>query len=371
MITRVLSRNVQILFLITLCTTYVFATDRLVPSAYSTIDIALGSAVNGDTIIISPGTYYGSGNSNLYLSNKSVTIRSVNPADPNIVASTIIDGFDSSSGNCPVFNNVSSKATVVIEGITIVNCYDSTGGAIEIMDSNLTLRNCVFEDCIAWNDGGIIRAYHSNIKMEDCEVIGSIAQGRGGAIYAYNKSSIELVNCDFTDNWSMSYGGGALYIQDSNLSAITGCKFTGNTALGAGSGLRGGAIYIERPVLKNDNLLISGSDFTDNFASGEGGGIYIRKQPLVIDHSNFIANISQQRGGAVLCDSNMVVVNSVLAGNVSSTYGAAIECQNELQDVIIRNCTFADVIYGRSEKYIDYEFHLLGNVKYALLFSVL
>lgn len=353
MITRIQTRGVHIFVsLIAVTTSCVFAADRLVPSAYSTIQNALSAALSGDTIILSPGTYSGSGNSNLSLSNKPVTIRSTNPADPDIVASTIIDGFDSSAGSCPVFNNVSSKSTLTIDGITIANCYDNVGGAFEIMDSNLILRNCVFADCIAWENGGIIRAYHSNIKMESCKVIRSVAQGRGGVIYAENKSFVELFNCDFTDNWSMAGGGGALYIYDSNLTSVIGCKFTGNTALGAGSNLRGGAIYIERAVLKNDNLVIRNSDFTDNFASGYGGAIYSRNQPLVIKHSNFTANISQQSGGGVSFDSNLTLVNSVLAGNVSSAYGAAVDCQNASQNsTVVRNCTFADLPYSRGGAY--------------------
>ncbi len=341
MIKRVLLRSVHVFLLITLFTSYGFATDRLVPSAYSTLQNALIAAVSGDTIIISPGTYSGSGNSNLNISSKIVTIRSTNPADPNIVASTIIDGFDSSAGNCPVFNGISSKAQVVIEGITIVNCYDNTGGAIEVMDANLTLRNCVFEDCIAWENGGTIRAYRSNIKMQGCVVIGSFAQCKGGAIYAEYKSSVELVDCDFTDNWSMSVGGGALYIQDSNLAA-TACQFSDNTVLGGRSNLHGGAIYGGNTYLRDVYLVITDCCFKNNFATGYGGCVYVTNQPLVIDRCSFMENISQYTGSAIWCDTRLNLTNSVFAGN--SANGGIVYFGNISRDIktIIRNCIFAD-----------------------------
>jgi hypothetical protein len=339
MIMRILSRNVHILFLITLCTTYVFATDRLVPSAYSTIQNALSAAVNGDTIIISPGTYSGSGNSNLSVYN-SVTIRSTNPSDPNVVASTIIDGFDSSAGNSPAFS-VSPRTIVAIEGITIINCYDSAGGAIEASESTLTLRNCAFEDCIAWTDGGTIKARNSKIIMSGCDIIGGIAQGRGGAIYAEYKSNIELVNCNFTDNWSMSYGGGAVYISDSNLSA-TNCQFAENTAIGSRSDMYGGAIYVGNTYLRNVNIAITDSYFTDNFTTGYGGCIYVKNQPLVIDRCSFIKNTSQLTGSAIWCDTLLNLTNSVFAGNLAN--GGVMYFGNISREVkaVIRNCTFAN-----------------------------
>jgi hypothetical protein len=330
MMTHIISRRVQIILVIALSASYVLATDRLVPSAYSTISRAISSATNGDVIIISPGTYSGYDNSKIYISSKSITIRSKNPEDPNVVASTIIDGFDSTAGNNPAFNL--SYASIVIEGITIASCYDTYGGAIKTMDSSLTLRNCVFEDCIAWNDGGTINARNSKIVLDNCQIIGSTAQSRGGAIYAEYKSNIELINCDFIDNWSMS-SGGALYVSDSNLS-VTGCQFTENTTLGSSSGLNGGAIYIGSTAANKTNVLITRSDFIDNFASGNGGAIYILNKPLDIKQSSFIGNISQQRGGAISYDSNMVLLNSVLAGNIASTGGAAID-SNKLQILML------------------------------------
>lgn len=64
------------------------------------IQDAIDAAIAGDIIEIRPGIYTGDlNNYNLDLNGKSITIRSVNPEDPNIVANTIIDPNKAGRGN--------------------------------------------------------------------------------------------------------------------------------------------------------------------------------------------------------------------------------------------------------------------------------
>ena len=60
-----------------------------VPSDYGTIAEALSAACQGDTILIAPGTYLESG---LRIPERGVVVRSWDPEDPGVVASTIING---------------------------------------------------------------------------------------------------------------------------------------------------------------------------------------------------------------------------------------------------------------------------------------
>jgi len=55
---------------------------------FTTIQAAIDAAQDGDVIVVHPGTYY----ENIRFDGKNITLRSLDPEDGQVVASTIIDG---------------------------------------------------------------------------------------------------------------------------------------------------------------------------------------------------------------------------------------------------------------------------------------
>lgn len=95
----------------------------LVPGDYSTIQGAINAAGNGDTVIVSPGTY----TENINMLGKAITLRSTDPLDGNVVLSTIIDG--GAAGSVIICNSGESVSTV-IDGFLMTNGNAQFGGGM-------------------------------------------------------------------------------------------------------------------------------------------------------------------------------------------------------------------------------------------------
>jgi parallel beta-helix repeat protein len=239
-----------------------FAGELLVPSQYPTIQSAINAAVGGDTVIVALGTYTGDGNLDIYFLGKAITVRSIDPNDPNIVAATIIDGYD--SYGYPYHSGFSfssnEDANSILAGFTITNCRGV--GAITC-NSSPTIKNCVMTGNTGMDGGGITcSGYGSHPAITNC----TISSNMGSGIYCYSVSSPIITNCTITGNTGSGRPpttGGGIYCYDRSSPKITNCTITGNQA---GDG---GGIYClgSSPVITN--CTISG-----NSAQSDGGGIY-------------------------------------------------------------------------------------------------
>ena len=83
-----------------------------VPADFPTIQQAIDASVDADEIVVSPGVYV----ENLSFLDKDVLIRSLDPADPTIVAATVADG---DSAGTVVTMNVSVQSSAL--AIVVVN----------------------------------------------------------------------------------------------------------------------------------------------------------------------------------------------------------------------------------------------------------
>ena len=96
---------------------------------YTTIQAAINASSNGDVIVVDPGTY----RENINMKGKNVILRSQDPQDLSVVATTIIDGRNIAP--CATFSGT-ENSTCVLEGFKITKGYGYLGGAIDGKDTN-------------------------------------------------------------------------------------------------------------------------------------------------------------------------------------------------------------------------------------------
>ena len=95
----------------------------VVPDDVPAIQAAIDCVAENGTIVVMPGTYM----ENLVLPGRDFILTSNDPSDPNIVASTVIDG--NQNGRCITFAG-SETVACQLKGFTIRNGLTSYGGGI-------------------------------------------------------------------------------------------------------------------------------------------------------------------------------------------------------------------------------------------------
>ena len=191
-----------------------------VPSEYDTIQSAIDDANNGYVIIVEDGVYSGPGNRDIDFLGKAITVRSRDPDDPEIVAKTIIDceGTEASPHRGFCFHSEEGQGSQ-LAGLTIMNGYESTGGAIYSSGSSPTVRQCVIVGNTATDGGGIhIVGGSQGVLVENCIIVNNQAvRGRGGGIYLScppkrrDSLNTRINNCTIAGNRA-SYSGGGVYV---------------------------------------------------------------------------------------------------------------------------------------------------------------
>jgi len=156
---------------------------------YEIIQHAIDAALDGQTIIVCPGTYM----ENIEFDSRNLTLRSSDPEDPNIVNSTIIDGGDNGS----VVRLVND--TSIIMGFTIQNGNASHGGGIYVDEaSSLIEKNNIINNNATIYGGGIY-VYKSTPTIIGNTIIGNLANTNGGGIYVDSTSSPTIGGTNSTD----------------------------------------------------------------------------------------------------------------------------------------------------------------------------
>ena len=203
-----------------------------VPGDFPTIQAGIDAAVDGDEVVVAPGTY----NENINFLGKAITLRS---SDGSGV--TTIDA--AGDGGSVVVCLSREGADTVLDGFTITGGFTDLGGGMFNYNSSPTVVNCTFLNNVA-------SLCHFNCA------------GHGGGMFNEGGSPT-VTNCTFRDNGA-NFGGGMANFNSSP--TVTNCTFTGNTAAGGFGPIGGGMCNI------GGNPTVTNCTFEGNIAS-EGGGI--------------------------------------------------------------------------------------------------
>ena len=336
-------------------------------TSYATIQAAVDAAVDGDTIVIYPGTYSGTGNRDIDLDAKAINIQGTDPADAAVVEATVLDCEGTVDEPHRGFYATDFSGT--ISGLTITNALAAAGGAVYCEDSTLVLSSCHILDngtlpgqakvSSDGGPGGGLYGTDSTIEIIDCLISGNVtgagldadddAGGAGGdgAGICVTDSALSISDTTIVNNSAGAGGSGSeggqggrgagLYASEAT---IIRCSIEGNTAgeggdsaaTGKGTGGQGGnggGLFCEGSVEVYDSLLAGnrcgqGGTGATAGAAGQGGGIWCGSG--VIDRSTIVDNVAFGQeatdgkgetalGAGVLCSADTAVTNSILWGN--------------------------------------------------------
>jgi len=168
---------------------------------FDNIQAAIDAASDGDEIVVMPGTYTNTEEEGVNMLGKAVTLRSTDPLDPDVVASTIINGKN--QDGCIVCWSGETNQTIIL-GFTITNEY---GPGMLCINTNPAVTRCVFLNNVAEGGAGMFLVNNSNPILTLCIFESNVSLKWAGAFYCYN-SNPTLVECTFNNNIGEWWTGG-------------------------------------------------------------------------------------------------------------------------------------------------------------------
>jgi hypothetical protein len=284
------------------------ATTIHVPADAPTIQAGIDAAAPGDSVLVAPGTYTGSGNKNLDFNGKDIVLTSESGAASTIVDSTIIDCENNGRGF--IFHG-GETSSAIVEGFIVRRGFvqgPGGGGAVQIQTAAPTIRACVFIDN-RYGDGG-----------------------GGGAVACLSNARPSITECMFVRNVSYPGPGGALYSQGSH-AIIRDCVFDANQGQGGGAlGVSGGTLMVTGSTFRNNRMF---------FQQGDGGAVSAGGAALTLEGCTLLRN---EFGAVVISSGDAEVRGCTFVQNDGWTFGYIVGSGLTVQlgaFATIENCIFA------------------------------
>ncbi len=292
-----------------------------VPADQPTIQAGIDAAVNGDTVLIAPGTYTGEGNWNIDYHGKGIVIYGEGtPGDARVA---ITYDYPAPRRRGFIFHS-GEDSTAVLYGIMISGEVATVGGAIRCdSGSSPKIQECLFIGNSGAGCGAAIGVFGgSEPRIAHCTFNENLARGyyyptmMTGTVSCEN-ASVTIEDCTFRANWARY--GGAVAASNGTVSARR-CRFELNRAQeyywGQQYGGDGGAICLINSQGEFDSCLFLnniapiGYDDMANRMGGTGGVSAIRGSECLFRSCTFVGNITESftgpKAGAFYADSSNV-----------------------------------------------------------------
>lgn len=267
--------------------TSVFSTIRHVPSNYPTIQSGINAAVNSDTVLVAPGTYY----ENIHFRGKNIVVASnyILKNNPSAILSTIINGSTPQSPDSASCVRIVSgeDTTAVLEGFTLTGGVGTRwgdehgagtfreGGGILVTLASPTIKNNLIVDNEAINTTNCVSAGGGGIRLGDSKacVLNNVIMSNkgmygGGIVLNYCsgvviRNNVVVHNTVYQATGAATFGGGGLWLLlripgNTTPNIIENNTIVGNNSTGGGSGSAGrggGVVFQSADVVARNNLI--------------------------------------------------------------------------------------------------------------------
>jgi hypothetical protein len=250
------------------------------------VEDALAELGAGDTLVLHEGTW----DVNLDLTDRPITIRSVDPEDPDVVAATVLDG----GGRGPVlqlaFGDDAADHSFRVEGLTIRGGHAPSGGGVTVDAADgyeVAISRCIIEGNLADEDGGGVAVDGGTpersalVRLLDVDFLENVAEaGDGGGLYLANTQDAEVRGGLFLHNVAGGSGGGLAQV-DSIATTAAEIVARNNIAANFGGGVSEASPTRDSPA-GTPKITIEDAELDDNAATLGGGNLRVEVSDVAL-----------------------------------------------------------------------------------------
>jgi len=263
----------------------------LVPTEYSSIQLGINAAIDGDTVLVESGIYLG----NIDFLGKQITVISESGSDTTTIDATL------TGESVVTFMNGETNLSI-LDGFKLRDGSATHGGGIHITNASPVIRNCVVTGNFASNVGGGIFVDSGELTLVDVTIMNNTSKGAGGGIYL-----------------KFSHG------------SITGGSIEDNNST------NGAGIYAKDGLL--GSFVLSNVAIIGNVATSNGGGVYAKTTTMSVQNCTFDINSANRGGGWFsYLGGDATISNTVFTNNSALDFGGAAEIRSS--EVLFVFCTF-------------------------------